>query len=97
MDTGSTQDPYPDLPACLRIPQAKRNQNWVEHPPQPLPKSIERTETERAYWQSVRDDEALRRAINEQRWRELKAKKDAEKAELESVAAAVRAAKRRAR
>jgi hypothetical protein len=35
-----------------------------------------------------------KRAINEQRWAELRAKKDAEKAEREAVAAAVKRRKR---
>lgn len=90
-------DDYPDLPDFLRITQAERNAAWVANPPKPLPKGFGgrvRTETERLYYASIVRDKAKKRAEDEQRFRELRAKAAAEQAGLATVAAAVKKSRR---
>ena len=75
-----------EIPAFLRLTAEERNVAWVKHPPKAMPAfGIARTPTEIAYYQSIEHDKARRRARDEVRWAELKARKDADKAEIEAV------------
>jgi hypothetical protein len=70
------------IPRFLRISQADRAKAWEKSPPKPIPNfGREITETERLYRASIEHDRARKRVIDEQRWAELKTKREAEKAE----------------
>jgi hypothetical protein len=79
------------IPKFLRISQADRAKAWEKNPPRPIPNfGREVTETERLYHASIAHDRARQRAIDEQRWAELKAKREADKAERALVVLAVK-------
>jgi hypothetical protein len=84
------------IPRFLRISQADRAKAWEKSPPKPIPNfGREVTETERLYRASIEHDRALRRAINEQRWAELKIKREVEKAERALIVVAIKRRGRR--
>jgi hypothetical protein len=65
-----------DIPEFLCIPQQQRNAYWKQHPPKPMPKfGRELSETEVRYQQSIEDDKARKRAADEVRFIEMRAKK----------------------
>ena len=79
------------IPYALRLTKEERAAAWERNPPRPMPQfGQERTPTEIAYYQSIEADKAAKRAKDEVRWAALKAKKDAERAERDTVAQAIR-------
>ena len=83
------------IPEFLRLSKEARAEAWIRKPPRPMPSfGREMTETERAYRASIEHDKARQRAINEQRWAELRERQQEEKAARAQVALAVKRRKR---
>jgi len=78
------------IPQFLKISAERRKQAWLEFdarrasPPTPTP-GREMSATERAYRASIERDKAARRAADEVRFRAMRAKAAAEKAERQAV------------
>jgi hypothetical protein len=83
-----------DIPEFLLIPQEQRNAYWKQHPPKPMPKfGRQLTETEILYNESIEADKARKRAADEVRFAELRARKAAEKAERDAIKQAIKGRK----
>ena len=79
-----------DLPDFLKIPAADRRRAWDRHPPKPMPAfGRELSSTERAYRASIERERMAKRAADEVRFKAMRAKAAAEKAERDSVKRAV--------
>jgi len=90
----SQADDSLDIPESLKISAERRKQAWLEFdahcPSKPAPAfGREMTETELAYRRSIEHDRALKRAADEVRFRAMRTKAAAEKAEREAVRHAV--------
>jgi hypothetical protein len=73
------------IPRFLRIPQAQRNAAWVRNPPKPMPEFYERNATQIAYRQSIEDEKTIKRVLDEQRFRIMRERANAEKAERDAI------------
>lgn len=82
-------DEFPDIPSFLRLTAEQRRQGWLDHPPY-VPTARPLTEAERERKADDMRKQALKRALDEQRWAALREKANADKAERAAVARAVR-------
>src|SRR5262245_13384307 len=84
------------IPAFLRISAARRRAAWARFPSRPTPAlGRERTATESAYYASIKAEKAAKRTADEIRFKAMRAKAAAEKAERQAVKQAVEKARRR--
>jgi hypothetical protein len=90
-------DPF-HIPDFLVLTPEQRAAGWRRCPPKSLPAfGREVNETQIAYRQSIEDEKALKRVLDEQRFRIMREKAAAEKAELEGVREAARRASKKYR
>jgi len=86
------------IPNFFKLTAADRRPAWERNPSRPLPAfGREMTATERAYRASIELDKAVKRARDEVRFRQLRAKAAAEKAERAAVQLAVKQRQREER
>jgi len=86
------------IPNFFKLTAADRRLAWERNPSRPLPAfGREMTATERAYRASIELDKAVKRARDEVRFRQLRAKAAAEKAERAAVQLAVKQRQREER
>lgn len=85
-----------DIPEFLKLSAEERRAGWQRNPPRAMPAfGREISETERLYRASIERDKAKQRAIDEQRFREMRERDAQDKAEREAVAAEVQRNRRK--
>jgi hypothetical protein len=91
---------FEDIPDFLLVtPEiaAQRKLAWERNPPKATHFGYERTPTEIAYYKSIEDERILKRVLDEQRFRIMRERAAAEKAEIDAVKAAAKQASRKYR
>lgn len=79
-----------DIPNFLRISPEDRRRAWERNPPKPLPAfGREKTEAEIAYYASIKAEKSARRSRDEVRFKIMRAKTAAEKAERQRIKQAI--------
>jgi hypothetical protein len=78
------------IPAFLKLSPEQRAAAWLRNPPREAPALGQMTETERAYRASLEAEKAAKRAADAIRFKVLRAKAAAQKAERQAIKQSVK-------